>query len=196
MIALGRTPVLPGNAVASSMIAPALLAWWLWPVSSATRVGLHSAVVWKRLYRSPPFASFSSVGMLIGPPNALLWPKPMSSISTITTLGAPCGRLHLEARRRLGVARVERRDRSRLGQVHREHRPVQATWFGGGSGWRGRIGLTAAGQETGEDNTADDLESHEPGILVDLGPTIIPDAAPMLHPGQLRAIMRTPSLSW
>ena len=55
------------------------------------RVGLHSAVVWKRLYFSPLAASFSSVGILIGPPNALLWPKPMSSISTITTLGAPCG---------------------------------------------------------------------------------------------------------
>jgi hypothetical protein len=45
----GRTPVLPGNPVASSMIAPALFTWWLRPVSSATRVGLHSAVVWKRL---------------------------------------------------------------------------------------------------------------------------------------------------
>jgi len=31
---------------------------------------------------------------------------------------------------------------------------------------------------------------------VDSGSTIIPDAAPILHPGQLRAIMRTPSLSW
>ncbi len=55
------------------------------------RVGLQSAVVWKRLYLRPPAASFSTVGMLIGPPKALLWPKPMSSISTITTLGAPCG---------------------------------------------------------------------------------------------------------
>ena len=89
----GRTPVLPGKAVASSMIAPALLAWWLWPVSRATRVGLQSAVVWKRLYRRPLFASFSSVGMLMGPPKALLWPKPMSSIKTMTTLGAPLGAL-------------------------------------------------------------------------------------------------------
>ena len=31
------------------------------------------------------------MGISIGPPNALLWPKPMSSISTITTLGAPSG---------------------------------------------------------------------------------------------------------
>jgi hypothetical protein len=27
----------------------------------------------------------------IGPPKALLWPKPMSSINTITTFGAPSG---------------------------------------------------------------------------------------------------------
>jgi hypothetical protein len=27
----------------------------------------------------------------MGPPNVLLWPKPMSSISTITTLGAVAG---------------------------------------------------------------------------------------------------------
>jgi hypothetical protein len=65
-------------------------------VSSATRVGLHSAVVWKRLYFKPELASRSSVGILIGPPNALECPKPMSSISTITTLGAPCGALTSE----------------------------------------------------------------------------------------------------
>ena len=103
------------------MIAPALLAWWLWPVSRAVRVGLHSAVVWKRLYLRPPAASFSSVGMRIGPPKALLWPKPMSSISTITTLGAPCGRLHLEARRRLRLARVELGDRLVHGLRDRQH---------------------------------------------------------------------------
>ncbi len=62
-------------------------------MSRATRVGLHSAVVWKRLYRRPPAAIRSSVGMRMGPPKALEWPKPMSSISTITTLGAPCGAL-------------------------------------------------------------------------------------------------------
>ena len=28
--------------------------WWLRPLSSAARVGAHSAVVWKRLYASPP----------------------------------------------------------------------------------------------------------------------------------------------
>src|SRR5262249_973110 len=33
------------------------------------------------------------VGMWIGPPNALDWPNPMSSISTISTFGAPAGAL-------------------------------------------------------------------------------------------------------
>ena len=50
-------------------------------------------MVWNLLYRSPPLASRSSVGMWIGPPKALDWPKPMSSISTISTLGALAGAL-------------------------------------------------------------------------------------------------------
>mgnify|MGYP001093100417 CR=1 FL=1 len=37
--------------------------WWLRPVSSAWRVGEQSAVVWKRLYLSPPAASFSATGV-------------------------------------------------------------------------------------------------------------------------------------
>ena len=64
----GRAPVLPGNAVATSMIAPALFEWWLRPVRIATRVGEQSAVVWKRLYRSPLLASRSSVGIGMPPP--------------------------------------------------------------------------------------------------------------------------------
>ena len=39
--------------------------------------------------RRPPASPASACW--IGPPNALLWPKPMSSISTITTFGAPLG---------------------------------------------------------------------------------------------------------
>src|SRR5437762_2198023 len=89
----GRTPVLPGKPVAVSMIEPVLQEWWLRPVSRAMRVGEHRAVVWKRLYFSPLLASFSQVGMWIGPPKALDWPKPMSSIRTMTTLGAPFGAL-------------------------------------------------------------------------------------------------------
>src|SRR5439155_16486644 len=71
----GRTPVWPGKAVAVSMIEPVLHEWWLRPVSRAMRVGEQRAVVWKRLYFSPPAASFSQVGMRTGPPKALDCPK-------------------------------------------------------------------------------------------------------------------------
>src|SRR5260370_41106211 len=67
--------------------------WWLRPVNSAMRVGEHKAVVWKRLYFRPFLASFSALGMWTGPPNALDWPKPMSSINTMTMFGAPLGGL-------------------------------------------------------------------------------------------------------
>ena len=50
--------------------------WWLRPVSSAERVGEHSAVVWKRLYFSPSAASRSKFGVRHGPPKALDAPKP------------------------------------------------------------------------------------------------------------------------
>src|SRR5215471_6786367 len=66
-------------------------AWWLRPVSSAARVGEHSAVVWKRVYFNPPFASRSAVGVRHGPPNALDAPNPTSSSRMISTLGAPAG---------------------------------------------------------------------------------------------------------
>ena len=65
--------------------------WWLRPLSSAARVGEHSAVVWKRLYFSPPAASRSAFGVAHGPPNALDAPKPTSSIRTTRTFGAPSG---------------------------------------------------------------------------------------------------------
>ena len=65
--------------------------WWLRPVSSAERVGEHSAVVWKRVYFSPPAASRSKFGVWHGPPNALEAPKPTSSIRTSRTFGAPSG---------------------------------------------------------------------------------------------------------
>ena len=57
----------------------------------ACRVGEHSPVVWNLLNRSPSLASRSIVGIWIGPPKALGAPKPMSSIRTIATLGAPAG---------------------------------------------------------------------------------------------------------
>jgi hypothetical protein len=68
-----------------------LALWALRPVSSAARVGVHSEVVWNWLKRMPSFASCSAVGVRIGPPKALGWPKPMSSINTISTFGALAG---------------------------------------------------------------------------------------------------------
>ena len=65
--------------------------WWLRPLSSAARVGEHSAVVWKRLNFSPPAARRSAFGVAHGPPNALDEPKPASSSRTISTFGAPAG---------------------------------------------------------------------------------------------------------
>jgi hypothetical protein len=65
--------------------------WWLRPESSAARVGEHSAVVWKRLKRSPSRDSRSAVGVWHGPPNALAQPKPASSMRTIRTFGALAG---------------------------------------------------------------------------------------------------------
>ena len=87
----GRTELLPGADVAVSVMLPIPTEWWLRPVSSACRVGAHSAVVWNRLYRRPPAASRSAVGVRHGPPNVLDAPKPTSSSSTISTFGAPSG---------------------------------------------------------------------------------------------------------
>jgi hypothetical protein len=72
-------------------MTPMPTVWWFRPVSSAARVGAQRAVVWKRLYFRPPAASRSAVGVRQGPPNALDAPKPASSISTMSTLGAPAG---------------------------------------------------------------------------------------------------------
>src|SRR6476619_4953954 len=72
-------------------MTPIPTVWWLRPVSKAARVGAHRAVVWKRLYLRPFSASRSAVGVAHGPPNALEAPKPTSSSSTTSTLGAPAG---------------------------------------------------------------------------------------------------------
>src|SRR5688572_10606278 len=65
--------------------------WWFRPDSIAARVGEHNAVVWKRVNFSPSAASRSNVGVSMGPPKALLAPKPTSSIRITRTLGAPSG---------------------------------------------------------------------------------------------------------
>src|SRR5215207_7564815 len=87
----GQIELLPGAEVASSVMLPMPTLWWLRPVNSAERVGEHSAVVWKRVYLRPVFASRSKLGVAHGPPNALLAPKPTSSIRITTTFGAPSG---------------------------------------------------------------------------------------------------------
>src|SRR6478609_3692866 len=87
----GRSELFPGADVAVSVMLPIPTEWWLRPLSSAARVGAHRAVVWKRLYFSPPAASRSAVGVWHGPPNVLDAPKPTSSSNTINTFGAPGG---------------------------------------------------------------------------------------------------------
>ena len=49
--------MLPGKAVAVSMIEPVFTVWWFRPVLSALRVGEHSEVVWKLLKRKPAAAT-------------------------------------------------------------------------------------------------------------------------------------------
>jgi hypothetical protein len=90
-LSFGRMLLLPGAAVAISVIAPMPTEWWLRPVSSACRVGAHSAVVWNRFSFSPPAARRSAVGVSHGPPKADDAPNPTSSRSTINTFGAPVG---------------------------------------------------------------------------------------------------------
>src|SRR3954467_1997971 len=90
-LVFGRTELLPGADVAVSVMLPMPTEWWLRPVSRACRVGAHSAVVWNRLYRSPPADSRSAVGVRHGPPNADEAPNPTSSSSTTRTFGAPSG---------------------------------------------------------------------------------------------------------
>src|SRR5689334_21085706 len=84
-------PIVSGGCGAISVVPPMPTEWWLRPVSSAWRVGEHSAVVWKRLYFRPRPASFSAFGVLQGPPKALDEPKPASSIRITRMLGAPLG---------------------------------------------------------------------------------------------------------
>src|SRR3954471_2637282 len=90
-IVLGRTELWPGAEVAVSVMLPMPAEWWLRPVRRAWRVGAHRAVVWNRLYRSPPAARRSAVGVLQGPPNVEEAPNPTSSSSTTRTFGAPSG---------------------------------------------------------------------------------------------------------
>ncbi len=65
--------------------------WWLRPVSTQARVGEHSDVVWKLVYRRPRSARASNVGVAMSEPKQPSWAKPTSSSRTTTTFGAPAG---------------------------------------------------------------------------------------------------------
>ena len=53
-------------------------------------------MVWNWLKRRPFSANWEKVGVSIAPPKGSVAPKPMSSMSTITTLGAPSGGVMLK----------------------------------------------------------------------------------------------------
>src|SRR5262245_18326199 len=57
----------------------------------AARVGEHSAVELKLVYRRPLAATRSRFGDGITPPNVLETPKPVSSVMISRTFGAPLG---------------------------------------------------------------------------------------------------------
>src|SRR5687767_14986580 len=86
-------PLEPGNPVVASQMHAIPTVVWLRPVSRDARVGEHSAVVWNWVYRSPPSASRSIVGVRIGPPNGESAPNPVSSQTMNSTLGDPGGAL-------------------------------------------------------------------------------------------------------
>src|SRR6476620_9287441 len=143
---------------------PMPTAWWLRPESIAARVGEQSAVVWKRVYLRPLLASRSAVGVRHGPPNALDAPKPTSSRSTTSTLGAPGGgRSGVTggnfapgalasyatgpAGLRSGIGSTPRWVESVEGIVGRPFTPASGVWRGGGTGGRAvpARGASAAG---------------------------------------------------
>ena len=84
-----------------------LFMWWLRPLSSAVRVGEQSAVVWNWLYRSP------SLGQAIGrrhvdrPAEGARHAEAHVVDEDDQDVRRALGRLHLEARRRRGLAGVE-----------------------------------------------------------------------------------------
>ena len=90
-VSKGMCPFPPGKpTVASAMHdIPAVVA--LRPVSSDARVGEQIAVVWNCVYFRPLSASRFIVGISIGPPNGSQAPKPVSSQTMNSTLGAPSG---------------------------------------------------------------------------------------------------------
>src|SRR3954454_24506142 len=75
-LVFGRSELLPGADVAVSVMLPMPTEWWFRPVSIAWRVGAHSAVVWNRLYFSPPLPRRTGNGARRGAPKAKGPPHP------------------------------------------------------------------------------------------------------------------------
>ena len=100
---------------------------WLRPVSSAARVGEHTAVTWKRLYVMPMSCTRENAGVCTGPPKLSMEPKPASSMRTRRTLGASSGRLGPGDERPVGDRVLERpAGRAAEGLVRdRQHRAVR-----------------------------------------------------------------------
>ena len=99
------------------------------------------------------------MGIWIGPPNALLAPKPMSSISTMTTLGAPSGALTSKR----GGALASRASSVVMGfgfgSVDRQHGAVEGV---------GGVGCYRAQHEADAEGGEDDSGFHamDVGFLV------------------------------
>ena len=89
------------------MIEPVLAVWWFRPVLSALRVGEHSAVVWKLLKRRPDCGQLVHGGRADGPAERA-GPAEADVVDQHDhDIGGACGRLDLEPRRWLDLARVQ-----------------------------------------------------------------------------------------
>src|SRR3954454_16782768 len=84
-------PLAFGNPEVASVMQPIALVVWLRPVIRHERVGEHSAVVWKFVYRRPRSAILLMFGVSIRPPNGSIGENSTSSSTTYRTLGAPSG---------------------------------------------------------------------------------------------------------
>ena len=87
----GMWPLAFGKPDAASVMQAIPLVVWFRPVSRHDRVGEHSAVVWKFVYRMPRSAIRLMFGVSIRPPNGSIAENPTSSSTMYRTLGAPSG---------------------------------------------------------------------------------------------------------
>ena len=105
--------------------------WWLRPVSSACRVGEHSAVVWNRLNFSPPRREPLGGRRRARAAERARRPEPTSSSSTTSTFGAPAGgRSGRSAETSCPDPSRHHRQARRMAYRDREHVMVGATGCG------------------------------------------------------------------